>query len=166
MLGGCCPGIRGCKARENFDVHYANDFNMKLLVAFCLLVVGVAGQKAFLTNGTYDGGMSSDPLGGYIAARLACNKEYPGSRVCLPRDLELLVQTDGLWIIQNHFADVRFVALDGEVNGDTGKPVDDCKAFTSNSGDDFGRCLRRVFGGPIIPSECRCDEKLSWMCCM
>ena len=106
---------------------------------------------------------------GYYAAKSRCAKEYPGSRICTADDIAIIAQSpDTLFVILGK-GDARYVDLsfaDAYEPGTTNViPLNDCAGYTTDSSDQYSRCLREILGGPVLPTICRCHELLSFICC-
>eukprot|EP01129_Flabellula_baltica_P016354 TRINITY_DN8670_c0_g1_i1.p1 TRINITY_DN8670_c0_g1~~TRINITY_DN8670_c0_g1_i1.p1 ORF type:complete len:147 (-),score=35.72 TRINITY_DN8670_c0_g1_i1:43-483(-) len=137
-----------------------------LLIAVLLVSVNAHVKFAGITNAQYDGRMTAffHDQNGYDDAKLACEAEFPGSHVCVDSEVGIIAQTDSLSVVP-FGGGIRFIdmALGETVDG---KPVNDCRGFTSNSTEIYSVCLTHKLGGPILPEFCDCSRFLQFMCCV
>ena len=126
------------------------------------LVAGAHAVEDFvgLTPGSYNGSfvLFGADKNGFDDAAAICSKAYTGSHVCTGYGIDILAQGKGLSLN----SDFRYVDLSATTDPSTNA----CQGFTSASNKDRSRCIKMLFGGPIIPRLCPCDQVMPLACCV
>jgi len=143
-----------------------------VLVSCFSFAASISSPLEGVTAAKYNGSLatcgSTHCGNGYEAAGSKCALEFPGSRVCTADDLAIVAQSETLFVILGQ-GDVRYIdtSYAQVYNRDTGNyvPLNDCNGYTTASNEQYSRCLREIFGGPVLPSLCPCSEQVSFICC-